>query len=591
MRTSHRQLLEVARRRGSADRVIEGGVLLNVHTGELYPADVAVVGDAIVAVGDTEAVVDGDTERIDLTGRVLVPGLIDAHLHTYETHLAVPHVSTALLERGVTTIATDFYGEAVVGGVEAVRASIAAAERAPLNFLWTLPMPAFYQDRPFVHTGTIDEERILEMLDWPECIGVNECFAPLVADGEETMLEVIARARRQGKALCGHGSETSGDALRAWTAFGGDLDDHECIAVDEVIDKARLGVRIVLREGSGAADVRNCLPAITEHGLDPRRFCFCSDLLSAVDLVREGDIDRCVRLAIESGIDPIEAVRMGTLNAAETLRVDRWLGAIAPGKRADICAVGDLDGFEVTDVVVGGEVVVSEGEYVGPAPELAYPDNAYGTVRVGVELTPEALALGASGSSARVRVIEVRDGSIVTETREASLPVEGGSVRSDPGADVLKIASIERNGGSGKVGIGFVRGFGLERGAIASTYNPHCQHLITVGADDRDMAAAATAVREMGGGFAVAAAGDVRARVPLPLYGLLSAEPAPALVGQLDAAIGAARELGCELSAPFHTLAFGGLPVVIGKLKICSEGLVDVWGQTVVPTVLEASLA
>jgi len=420
---------------------------------------------------------------------------------------------------------------------------------------------------------------------------VNECFAPLVADGEETLLKVIDRARRQGKALCGHASETTGEALRAWTAFGGDLDDHECIAPDEVIEKARLGVRIVLREGSGASDVRNCLPAITEHGVDPRRFCFCSDLLSAVDLVRHGDIDRCVRYAIEAGVDPIEAVRMGTLNAAEALGVDRWLGAIAPGKRADLCTVRDLTGFEIVDVIAGGEVVVVGGEYVGAAPELAYPDDAYGTVHVGVELTPDTLALRATGSSARVRVIEARDGSIVTETGEASLPVHDGAVRSDPDADVLKIASIERNGASGKVGIGFVRGFKLSRGALASTYNPHCQHLITVGADDRDMALAAAAVREMGGGFAVVAGGEMRARVPMPLYGLLSTEPAPALVAQLEVAIGATRELGCELSAPFHTLAFVGLPVVIGKLKICSEGLVDVWEQAVVPPVLEASAA
>jgi adenine deaminase len=587
MRTSHRELLDAARGRRVADLVVEGGALVNVHTAEIYPADVAIVGDAIAAVGDVDDLVGPETERLDATARHVIPGLIDAHLHTYETHLSVPHVSTALLLRGVTSIATDFYGEAVVGGVEAVRSSLAAAELAPLNVLWTLPMPAYYQDRPFAHTGTLDDATVLEMLDWEECIGVNECFASFVVAGDELLLDVIERARHQGKALCGHASEVRGQPLRAWVAYGGDLDDHECTAPDEVVEKARLGVRIVLREGSGASDVRNCLPAITRRGVDSRRFSFCSDLLSPVDLAREGDIDRCIRYAVKGGIDPVEAVRMGTLNAAETLGVDRFIGVLAPGKRADLCLVDNLEGFEVTDVVAGGRLVVSGGEYVGSQPRLEYPASARGTVRLAVQPTPQDFWVRAEGARARVRTIEARDGTIVTGEGRALLRVRDGNVLAAPDQDVLKIASLERHGGSGKMGLGFVRGFGLRRGALASTYNPHCQHLLVVGAEDVDMAAAAAAVREMGGGFAVVEGSRVLARVPLPLYGLLSEAPAPELVSQIEEAIEQARELGCRLSAPFHTLAFVGLPVVIGKLKICSEGLVDVWNQTTVPPVLE----
>jgi adenine deaminase len=591
VRTSHRELLDTVRGRRPADLVVTGGTLVNMHTGELYPADVAVVGDAIAAVGDVARLIGASTRTIDAGGRHVTPGLIDAHLHTYETHLAVPHASTALLLRGVTTIATDFYGEAVVGGIAAIRASLAAAERTPLNVLFTVPMPAYYQDRPFVHTGTVDDRLVLELLDWEGCVGVNECFASFVVEGDELLLEVMERARRAGKALCGHASEVRGEPLAAWVAYGGDLDDHECVAPEEVVEKARLGVRIVLREGSGAADVRNCLSAITQHGLDPRRFSFCSDLLSPVDLVRDGDIDRCVRYAIEIGIDPVEALRMGTLNAAEALRVDRWLGAVSPGKRADLCLVDDLERFHIGSVVAGGRLVVSEGEYVGPEPALAYPESARETVQVGAALTAADFALHANGESARVRVIEARDGTIVTEHGAAELEVGDGELRADPEADVLKIASFERHGGTGKVGLGFVRGFGLRTGAMASTYNPHCQHLLVVGASDADMAAAATVVREMGGGFAVTRGGRALARVPLPLYGLLSEKPAPELVLEIEAAIEALRRLGCPLSAPFHTLAFVGLPVVIGKLKICSEGLVDVWGRRTVPVVIKEGVS
>jgi adenine deaminase len=578
-------LQQVARGERPADLVVTGGTLVNVHTGERYPAGVAVYGELIAAVGDVEAMIGPDTQRVDATGLHITPGLIDAHVHTYEMHLAVPHVASAMLRHGVTTIATDFYGEAVVAGVPAIRASLDAARATPLNVLFTVPMPAYVQDRPFVHTETIGDADVAEMLEWDDCIGVNECFAPLVADGHETLLELMERARAAGKALCGHGSETGGSALMGWAAVGGYLDDHECIAPEEVIEKARLGIRIVLREGSGASDVRNCLPAITAHGLDPRRFSFCSDLLSPVDLVREGDIDRCVRYAIEAGVDPVEAIRMGSLNAAETLRVDHRLGAVAPGKRADICLVEDpLEDFVVRHVVAGGRLVVHGGEYVGPAPALDYPPIARDTIRLpkDPEASDFAIATLARGR-VRARVIDVRDGSIVTAEAILPLPERDGKIMADPAADVLKLASWERHGRTGNVGLGFVRGFGLKRGAIASTYNPHCQHLVSVGADDADMAVAARTVRDMGGGFAVVEAGDVLARVPLPLYGLLSEQPADDLVVEIEAAIAAARSLGCGLSAPFHTLAFVGLPVVIGTLKICSEGLVDVWRQRIVP--------
>jgi adenine deaminase len=584
-RPSRVSLQQVSRGDRPADLVITGGTLVNVHTGESYAADVAVHGDLIAAVGNVDALIGPDTVRVDATGLHLAPGLIDAHVHTYEMHLAVPHVAAAMLRHGVTTIATDFYGEAVVAGVPAVRASLDAARATPLNVLFTVPMPAWVQDRPFVHTGTIDDPDLIEMLSWEDCIGVDECFAPLVADGDATLLDLMERARAQGKALCGHGSETSGSDLMGWAAVGGHLDDHECIAPDEVVEKARLGIRIVLREGSGASDVRNCLPAITEHGLDPRRFSFCSDLLSPVDLVREGDIDRCVRYAIEAGIDAVDAVRMGSLNAAETLRVDDRIGAIAPGKRADICLVEGLpESFAVRDVVAGGRLVVRDGDFLGPEPVLDYPDFARDTVRLPKEPEAADFAVATASAAARVdaRVIVVRDGSIVTSEAVVALAVRDGAIAADPAGDVLKLASWERHGRTGKLGLGFVRGFGLERGAIASTYNPHCQHLLSVGADDADMATAARAVRDMGGGFAVVADGRLLASVALPLYGLLSERPADELVVDIEAAIEAARSLGCRLSAPFHTLAFVGLPVVIGTLKICSEGLVDVWAQKIV---------
>jgi adenine deaminase len=581
---TRRRLLDVALGRACANLVVLGGRVVNVFTGETYTTDIAISGTEIAVVGSTDKCVGRETRVIAAEGRYVVPGLIDAHLHTYETHLSVGHLAIPMLQHGVTTIATDFYGEGVVDGKRAIKASLQAAQRTHLNILWTLPMPAYYQDRPFVHSGSLDESDMLDMLTWPECIAVNECFAPYVVAGETFLLEVMEKARARGMALCGHASEIRGQAAMAWAAFGGYLDDHECVAPDEVVEKARLGVRIVLREGSGVSDVRNCLPAITESGIDPRRFSFCSDLLSPLDLVREGDIDRCIRYACAAGLRPVDAVRMGSINAAETLGVDRYVGSIAPGKRADICILqGPLEEFQVHTVVAGGNLVVDGGRFVGP-PVESYPDGARASVKLAHRPELEDLvARSDRRDTTTVRTIGVADGSLITKTTLVDLPVVKGEIVAAPEMDTCKVASFERHGRSGDIGVGFVSGYGLSRGAVASTYNPHCQHLLVLGANDRDMITAARAVADMGGGFCVAAGGRVLARVPLPLYGLLSDQRAENVVDEIERAVAALRDLGCRLSAPFHTLAFLGLPVIIGELKICSKGLIDVWRGEVVP--------
>src|SRR5581483_370440 len=266
-----------------------------------------------------------------------------------------------------------------------------------------------------------------------------------------------------------------------------------CVDPDEVLEKVRAGVRIVLREGSGVSDVANCLPVITQWGVDARRFCFCSDLLSPVDLVRRGDIDYCVRLAIQAGVPPVDAVRMGSLNAAETLRIDTWVGAVAPGKRADVCVVSSpLEAFRIRDVVAGGRVVVRDGTYDGTTSIPDYPPAVRSTVKLASPPTRASFRVpAAADGAAHVRVIEVRGGSLITHELLRELPVEDGAYAADPDSDVAKVASFERHGKTGKIGLGFVSGFGLRAGAVASTYNPHCQHLIVLGVDDADMAVAA----------------------------------------------------------------------------------------------------
>ena len=586
-------VLDVALGRRPADVVVRGGNLVNVLTSEIYPGDVAIVGDKIAGTGSVDRMVGRGTLSVDAAGKYIVPGLIDAHLHTYESHLTPAGLAPAALTHGTTTIATDFYGEAVVGGRDAIRAQLDAIKTLPMNFLWTLPLPALYQDLPFLHTGSVTPEDYHEMLTWPECVGLDECFAGVVLRGDEVLLGLMEEARAQGKLLTGHASEVRGLDAAAWAAYGGYLDDHECVDPDEAVEKARAGVRIVLREGSGVSDVVNCLPAITRTGVDSRRFCFCADLLSPLDLWRRGHIDYCIRLAIQAGVPVLDAIRMGSLNAAETLGIERWLGSVTPGKNADLCLVSSpLDQFRITDVIAKGELVVKNAAYIGTTAIPEYPAKARNTVKLSARPTAASFRVPVrSADSSAVRVIEVQDGSLITNELILNLAIVNGAFQADPSAGVAKVASFERHGKTGKIGLGFVSGYGLLSGAVASTYNPHCQHLLVIGVDDADMAVAANVVADMGGGFAVVRGGQVLARVPLPLYSLLSDATAETVVQQIEDAVAAVRSLGSPLSAPFHTLAFLGLPVVIGNLKICSLGLVDVWANKVVDLepALEAS--
>jgi len=583
------RLLETALQRSPADLVIRNCRILDVHTGQIFDGGIAVVGNRIARVGNIDAVIGSLTRVVEGNERIAVPGLIDGHIHTYESHLPVAELARGLLSHGVTTIVTDFYGEAVVSGPAAVRASLDEAGASLLNIAFVLPMPALYQDRPFMHTGTIDLESMEEMATWPECLGLNECFAKYLLAGEPELRRLVDVVHAQRGKVCGHGAELDYDEIQAWSAYLGAVDDHETVGGEEALAKLRAGIHVIAREGSGVSDLANILRTIVETGADTRRISFCTDILSPLDLLRRGSIDHCVRLAISTGVPAVEAIRMATLNGAECHRLDGICGSLSPGRRADIVLLkGDIDEFEVDTVVAAGQVAVEGGKLPTRLTSPERPSFAYNTVKV-PEIAAEMFAVpGPQGTaSVRVRVIGVRDGSLITEELERDLAVRDDQIIPAPDRGILKIAAIERHGKSGKIGLGFIEGFGLNAGAIASTYNPHCQHLLVLGTSDEEMAVAAAECARLGGGFVVVAGGAVRASVPFPLYGLLSEEPIESLVSQIERVTNVLHDLGCELSAPFHSLAFSGLPVTIGRLKISSAGLIDVWAGEQVPLVIE----
>ena len=579
-----RNLIEVAMGNQPADIVVKGGRLVNVFTREIYPADVAILGDRIAAVGQVEYTVGPATTIIDAQGKYLTPGLIDQHIHIHETQLNIVEFAAAVLPRGTTGICTDLYGEMVVGGMQAVRACLDAARNIPLKVWYVLGTPGYYQNIPFGHSGWPTREEMFQMLEWPECCGMDDSFASKIAAGDPQILELIDAVQAKGKKVSGHGSEVRGKPLNAWLAYVRTTDDHECVDSEEAVEKARLGVRISMREGSGCFNVSAVVKAITEYGVDPRRFCFSTDLISPVQIAEDGHIDNALRQAIRGGVSPIVAVQMATLNAAECLKVDDDYGSLSPGKVADILLVDDLGEFRIATVIANGEIVAREGRMVTELPAANFPQWAYGTVKFPKSIAPEDFALPITDcrSKVTVRVITASGYSLLTGEEHHEMPVRDGLIQADPERDLLKIAAVERVQGTGEIGVGLIRGFGLQRGAMATTYNSQQQNLIVLGANDADMALAANTLAKVGGGFVIVNQGQVKGLLDLPLFGLESDWPYQQVLARLQELNKTLADLGCNLPAAFHTLGFMGLPVDIGTLKISPKGLIDVWqGQVV----------
>ena len=549
-------LLTVARGDAPADLLLRNGRVVNVFTGGIDEADVAVFAGRIAGVGP------GYTGRqtVDLNGSYVAPGLIDAHVHI-ESSLCVPaQFAAAVLPRGVTTVVADPHEIANVAGLAGVRYMAAAAAGLPLSVL--LMAPSCVPATTLATAGAaLTPADVAALLDDGTCHGLAEVmnFPGVVAGDAELRGKIAAAGRRP---VDGHCPGLRGRPLNAYAAAGVQT-DHESVTVDEAAEKLARGLYLLIREATNARNLDALLPLWT--AANGRRICLCTDDRTPGDLLSAGSVDHMVRRAIAFGLDPVEAFRLATLNTAECYGLhDR--GAIAPGRRADLMVFDELRSPTARLVYAAGRSVA---DYA--AADHTPPPHVTDTCRV--DLDRIDLTIPARGR--RIRVIGSRPDQLLTDHLTLDATVVDGRAVSDVSRDVLKMAVVERHACTGNVGLGFIRGMGLSRGAIAGTVAHDHHNLVCVGADDGSMHAAMRAAAAAGGGLAVADGDHVLARLPLPVAGLMSDRPVAEVRAAYDAVLAAARSLGSPLHDPFMALSFMALEV-IPSLKLTDRGLVDV---------------
>ncbi len=566
-----KELISVARGELPADLLLKNARIVNTFIGEIEQADVAIYGDRIAGVGDYAKA----KEIIDLQGRFLAPGLINGHTHIESSMLHPARYAQAVVPRGTLAVVTDLHEIANVCGAEGIKFVTDLARKLPLDMLFMAPscVPATHLE---TSGAQISSKVVKKILAHPKIIGLGEMMNfPGVVSGDEEVLQKIGASK--GKVIDGHAPGLAGKELNAYLSAG-ILSDHESTTLEEGKEKLRRGMYLMIREGSSEKNLDALLPLVTENTY--RRCFFVVDDRNCSDLLREGDIDAVVRKAIDRGLEPARAIQMATINAAEYFRLyDR--GSIGPGYVANFITITDLDKLEIDMVFYQGKLVAREGKPLFPLPTVTL--ELRDTVRIKPPMAkslkiplPRGERLGeGEPSEVNYPVIEIVLGQIVTKKAIEKMKVIDGTVMPDLDRDILKLVVVERHKASGNIGVGLVKGFGLKKGALASSVAHDSHNIIAVGANDLDILKAIEEINKLQGGLVVYADLEILASLPLPIAGLLSPEPLDAVVSQHEKVERAAASLGNLPPSPFAILSFLALPV-IPELRLTDLGLVDV---------------
>jgi adenine deaminase len=575
-----RGLVDVAMGRASADLVIRNGRWVCVQSGEIIDnTDIAVKGSRIAFVGPDASHTIGDKTRvIEADDRYLVPGLLDGHVHIESGMLTVSEFVRAVIPHGTTGMFIDPHEIANVFGLKGVRLMVDESAIQPIH-VW-VQMPSCVPSAPGLETpgASIGPEEIADAMSWPGIIGLGEVMNfPGVYFNDEKMHAEMAEARAAGKVIGGHyASPDLGIPFHGYIA-GGPEDDHEGTRVEDATARVRQGMKAMLRSASAWDDVVPQIKAVTEKGMDPRHFLFCTDDSHSETLVHEGHVNRAVRNAIAQGLSPITAIQMATINTAEHFGVAREVGMVAPGRYADVVIVEDLPSFDIKIVIAKGQVAAHDGQLQVEIPTFTYPEWAVGSVHLGRELTAEDFTIPTtSDGKVMANVIGVIENQVETRHLQMEVKVKDGEIPVDMASDIIKIALVERHKGTGGVQLGLLNGFGFNVPcAIGTTVAHDSHHIIVVGTDEADMAVAANELAKTGGGQVVIRECEVIGQVELPIGGLMSNERADVVAQKATTILEGFEKCGCRIKNPNMQLSFLAL-VVIPELRISDLGLVDV---------------
>jgi adenine deaminase len=583
------QLVDVAMGRSPADLMIRRGAWINVHTREIISnTDVAVSAGRIAYCGpDASFCIGPQTIVVEANGRYMLPGLLDGHMHVESSMVTVTEYVRAVIPHGTTGFFADPHEIANVLGLKGVKLMVEEAATMPINVF--VQMPSCVPSAPGLERpgAAITPDDVAEAMRWPGIIGLGEMMNfPGVFGNDPNMHAEMTETMKARKTIGGHyASPDLGKTFHAYVA-GGPADDHEGTREVDAIERARRGMRPMLRLGSAWYDVESQITAITQKGIDPRQFILCTDDVHAGTLVEEGHMDRVVRHAIGLGLDPVIAIQMMTLNTAQHFGVDRDMGSIAPGRYADIVLTSDLQDFKAELVIGAGQVLAENGKLLVDLPQYAYPDDIQHTVRLGHPLKPDNFCVTAPATpSVTAHVIGVIENQAPTRHLTARLQVVDGEVMPDPNQDIARVALVERHRATGEVVNGFVQGFGFNVPcAVAATVAHDSHHLLVVGTSRDEMALAVNTLAKVGGGVVVIREGQQLALVELPIAGLMSTERAEVVAKKSTQMVQAMQACGCRLNNAYMQLSLLAL-VVIPELRISDLGLVDVTQFKHIPVV------
>jgi len=558
-----------------ADIAILNANIVNVCTKEIIRDSIAIKSDKIIRVGDVRDIIGVSTTVVDAKDAYVSPGFIDAHIHIESSMLTITEFAKAALPHGTTSVVIDPHEIANVLGMAGVKLFLEESANLPLKVFITAPscVPAA---AGFETSGAeLTPENLEELLRVPRVVGLGEVMNYLgVIQRDPVMLRKIRIAHSLRKRVDGHAPMLRGRELAAYVSAG-IHSDHECVEGEEAIEKLRLGMWIMAREGSAAKNLHDIIRTIRKKNVETRHIMLVTDDLSPIDLVK-GYIDRLVKAVIDEGYDPVTAIQMATINPAAYFHLDHSIGFIAPGFNADVVLFEDLDEVKVKKVISNGKIVAKNGKFTERIIAWRYPLSAEKTVKVKSLPRPEDFAVKVPEKldKVTVRVMRIEDRSLLTKSETDVISVKNGVAVPDVEKDVLQVVVVERHKATGNIGRGFVRGFNLSEGALASSVAHDSHNIVVVGASWNDMAVAVRKIVNACGGIVAVKGGKVLAFLNLPIAGLMSKDDAEKVSLKLTELNKAAKKMGCKLTEPFMTMSFIALPV-IPELKLTDRGLVE----------------